>query len=126
MHILKYVIHVVGLNSRQQLIFLCSTEVHDVVMLVSDTQTPSYEHINSFVLEIMVGHKSVKVPLVSETHGSWHILEFKYLSFTFQQVNRPNIPYEPLSEAQLAEVDSEVQRYLDGSLKEISVRTQKK
>lgn len=37
------------------------------------------------------------------------------------QVRRPSITYEPLSEAQLADINSQVQRYLDGSLKEISV-----
>ncbi|KAG7231205.1 hypothetical protein INR49_012036, partial [Caranx melampygus] len=36
-------------------------------------------------------------------------------------VRRPSITYEPLSEAQLAEINSQVQRYLDGSLKEINV-----
>ncbi|XP_039982541.1 kinesin-like protein KIF9 [Xiphias gladius] len=36
-------------------------------------------------------------------------------------VRRPSITYEPLSEAQLAEINSQVQRYLDGSLKEISI-----
>ncbi|GAA6215150.1 kinesin-like protein KIF9 [Lates japonicus] len=36
-------------------------------------------------------------------------------------VRRPSVSYEPLSEAQLAEINSEVQRYLDGSLKEISI-----
>ncbi|KAM7390240.1 hypothetical protein PAMA_008427 [Pampus argenteus] len=36
-------------------------------------------------------------------------------------VNRPSITYEPLSEAQLAEIHSQVQSYLDGSLKEISI-----
>ncbi|XP_062297845.1 kinesin-like protein KIF9 [Scomber scombrus] len=36
-------------------------------------------------------------------------------------VNRPGITYEALSEAQLAEIHSQVQRYLEGSLKEISV-----
>uniref|UniRef100_A0A3Q1H0X4 Kinesin-like protein n=1 Tax=Anabas testudineus TaxID=64144 RepID=A0A3Q1H0X4_ANATE len=36
-------------------------------------------------------------------------------------VNRPSTTYEPLSEAQQAEISSQVQRYLDGSLKEISI-----
>uniref|UniRef100_A0A7N8XZS6 Kinesin-like protein n=1 Tax=Mastacembelus armatus TaxID=205130 RepID=A0A7N8XZS6_9TELE len=36
-------------------------------------------------------------------------------------VNRPNITYEPLSEAQLAEINSQVQMYLDGRLKEINI-----
>ncbi|XP_040921443.1 kinesin-like protein KIF9 [Toxotes jaculatrix] len=36
-------------------------------------------------------------------------------------VRRPSITYEPLSEAQQAEINSQVQRYLDGSLKEISI-----
>ncbi|XP_044194922.1 kinesin-like protein KIF9 isoform X1 [Thunnus albacares] len=36
-------------------------------------------------------------------------------------VNRPSITYEPLSEAQLAEIHSQVQSYLNGSLKEISI-----
>uniref|UniRef100_A0A3Q3F715 Kinesin-like protein n=1 Tax=Labrus bergylta TaxID=56723 RepID=A0A3Q3F715_9LABR len=36
-------------------------------------------------------------------------------------VNRQGITYEPLSEAQLAEIKSQVQRYLEGSLKEISI-----
>ncbi|XP_060920514.1 kinesin-like protein KIF9 [Labrus mixtus] len=36
-------------------------------------------------------------------------------------VNRQRITYEPLSEAQLAEIKSQVQRYLEGSLKEISI-----
>ncbi|XP_029385512.1 kinesin-like protein KIF9 [Echeneis naucrates] len=36
-------------------------------------------------------------------------------------VRRPSITYEPLSEAQLSEIGSQVQQYLDGSLKEISI-----
>ncbi|XP_054479156.1 kinesin-like protein KIF9 [Anoplopoma fimbria] len=35
--------------------------------------------------------------------------------------SRPSITYEPLSEAQLAEIHSQVQRYLEGSLEEISI-----
>ncbi|KAM6908128.1 kinesin-like protein KIF9 [Lycodopsis pacificus] len=34
---------------------------------------------------------------------------------------RPSITYEPLSEAQLAEIHSQVQRYLEGNLQEISI-----
>ncbi|XP_031705698.1 kinesin-like protein KIF9 [Anarrhichthys ocellatus] len=34
---------------------------------------------------------------------------------------RPSITYEPLSEAQLAEIHSQVQRYLEGNLEEISI-----
>nr|XP_019943376.1 PREDICTED: kinesin-like protein KIF9 [Paralichthys olivaceus] len=34
---------------------------------------------------------------------------------------RPDVKYEPLSEAQLADISSQVQSYLDGSLKEINV-----
>ncbi|XP_074478278.1 kinesin-like protein KIF9 isoform X1 [Sebastes fasciatus] len=36
-------------------------------------------------------------------------------------VNRQSTPYETLSEAQLAEIHSQVQRYLEGSLEEISI-----
>ncbi|XP_010780977.1 kinesin-like protein KIF9 isoform X2 [Notothenia coriiceps] len=43
------------------------------------------------------------------------------LSFGNTLVNRPSVPYDPLSQAQLAEIDSQVQRYLEGSLKEISI-----
>ncbi|XP_071777619.2 kinesin-like protein KIF9 [Centroberyx gerrardi] len=35
--------------------------------------------------------------------------------------DRPRTMYEPLSEAQVAEIHSQVQRYLEGSLKEISI-----
>ncbi|XP_070784645.1 kinesin-like protein KIF9 [Enoplosus armatus] len=43
------------------------------------------------------------------------------LSFYNTLVNRPSITYEPLSEPQLAEIHSQVQRYLEGSLEEISI-----
>ncbi|KAK5849888.1 hypothetical protein PBY51_014187 [Eleginops maclovinus] len=43
------------------------------------------------------------------------------LSICNTLVNRPSALHEPLSEAQLAEIDSQVQRYLEGSLKEISI-----
>uniref|UniRef100_A0A673CUC8 Kinesin motor domain-containing protein n=1 Tax=Sphaeramia orbicularis TaxID=375764 RepID=A0A673CUC8_9TELE len=38
------------------------------------------------------------------------------------QADRPHITYAPLSEAQMADIHSQVHRYLDGSLKEIDVR----
>ncbi|XP_033964587.1 kinesin-like protein KIF9 isoform X2 [Pseudochaenichthys georgianus] len=43
------------------------------------------------------------------------------LSFGNTLVDRPSVLYDPLSEAQLAEIDSQVQKYLEGSLKEISI-----
>uniref|UniRef100_UPI0037E99A8C kinesin-like protein KIF9 n=1 Tax=Semicossyphus pulcher TaxID=241346 RepID=UPI0037E99A8C len=43
------------------------------------------------------------------------------LSMYNTQMNRQGITYQPLSEAQHAEIQSQVQRYLEGSLKEISV-----
>ncbi|XP_059182593.1 kinesin-like protein KIF9 isoform X2 [Centropristis striata] len=43
------------------------------------------------------------------------------LSLYNTSVERPSITYEPLSEAQLAEIHSQVQRYLEGSLEEISI-----
>ncbi|XP_078137277.1 kinesin-like protein KIF9 [Sander vitreus] len=49
-----------------------------------------------------------------------HMLK-EELSFYNTLVNRPRIMYEPLSEAQLAEIHSQVQRYLKGSLEEISI-----
>ncbi|XP_072235166.1 kinesin-like protein KIF9 [Leuresthes tenuis] len=36
-------------------------------------------------------------------------------------VKQPNVTYEPLSEAQRAEIQNQVQSYLDGSLEEISI-----
>ncbi|XP_035853868.1 kinesin-like protein KIF9 isoform X1 [Sander lucioperca] len=49
-----------------------------------------------------------------------HMLK-EELSFYNTLVNRPRVMYEPLSEAQLAEIHSQVQRYLKGSLEEISI-----
>ncbi|XP_070842449.1 kinesin-like protein KIF9 [Chaetodon trifascialis] len=43
------------------------------------------------------------------------------LSICNTLANRPSITYESLSEAQLAEIHSQVQRYLEGSLKEITI-----
>ncbi|KAM9337165.1 kinesin-like protein KIF9 [Symphorus nematophorus] len=43
------------------------------------------------------------------------------LSFCNALANQPSITDAPLSEAQLAEISSQVQRYLNGSLKEISI-----
>uniref|UniRef100_A0A665TST1 Kinesin motor domain-containing protein n=1 Tax=Echeneis naucrates TaxID=173247 RepID=A0A665TST1_ECHNA len=43
------------------------------------------------------------------------------VSSPITHVRRPSITYEPLSEAQLSEIGSQVQQYLDGSLKEISI-----
>ncbi|XP_073343995.1 kinesin-like protein KIF9 [Pagrus major] len=43
------------------------------------------------------------------------------LSICNTLTNRPNITYKPLSEAQQAEIHSQVQRYLEGSLEEISI-----
>uniref|UniRef100_A0A8C4FC62 Kinesin-like protein n=1 Tax=Dicentrarchus labrax TaxID=13489 RepID=A0A8C4FC62_DICLA len=42
------------------------------------------------------------------------------LSICNKLANRPSISYESLSEAQLAEINNQVQRYLEGSLEEIS------
>ena len=38
------------------------------------------------------------------------------------QLNKQSVEHEPLSEAQLAEISIQVQRYLDGSLMGISVK----
>ncbi|XP_067342305.1 kinesin-like protein KIF9 isoform X2 [Channa argus] len=43
------------------------------------------------------------------------------LSICNTLMKRPTTTYEPLSEAQLAEINNQVERYLDGSLKEISI-----
>nr|CBN82114.1 Kinesin-like protein KIF9 [Dicentrarchus labrax] len=43
------------------------------------------------------------------------------LSICNKLANRPSISYESLSEAQLAEINNQVQRYLEGSLEEISI-----
>ncbi|KAM9332646.1 kinesin-like protein KIF9 [Pholidichthys leucotaenia] len=43
------------------------------------------------------------------------------LSFHNILLERPNIPREPLSEAQLAEIQSQVHKYLEGSLQEITI-----
>ncbi|XP_076617869.1 kinesin-like protein KIF9 [Chaetodon auriga] len=43
------------------------------------------------------------------------------LSLCNTLANRPSVMYESLSEAQLAEIHSQVQRYLEGSLEEISI-----
>ncbi|XP_035512922.1 kinesin-like protein KIF9 [Morone saxatilis] len=43
------------------------------------------------------------------------------LSICNKFAKRPSISYESLSEAQLAEINSQVQRYLEGSLEEISI-----
>ncbi|XP_028288832.1 kinesin-like protein KIF9 [Parambassis ranga] len=45
------------------------------------------------------------------------------LSICNTLVKQPNPMYEPLSEAQQAEVQSQVQRYLEGSLKEITIKS---
>lgn len=52
-----------------------------------------------------------------------NILVLSSLSSTLHQLKQPSITEKPLSEAQLAEISSQVQRYLEGSLEEISVRT---
>ncbi|KAA8580608.1 hypothetical protein FQN60_013566 [Etheostoma spectabile] len=49
-----------------------------------------------------------------------HMLK-EELSFYNTLVNHPRIKYESLSEAQLAEIHNQVQRYLKGSLEEISI-----
>ena len=41
----------------------------------------------------------------------------------YHQANRTGMSYETLSETQVAEIQSQVQRYLEGSLEEINVRT---
>ncbi|KAK2859641.1 hypothetical protein Q5P01_004261 [Channa striata] len=43
------------------------------------------------------------------------------LSICNTLMKRPTTTYEPLSEAQLAEINNQVERYIDGSLKEISI-----
>ncbi|XP_029979712.1 kinesin-like protein KIF9 [Sphaeramia orbicularis] len=45
------------------------------------------------------------------------------LSSLNKLADRPHITYAPLSEAQMADIHSQVHRYLDGSLKEIDIRS---
>lgn len=54
---------------------------------------------------------------------AWGFPAYHQALFLFLQCSRPVVTYDPMDEVQIAEINSQVRRYLEGTLEEIDVRS---